>query len=585
MTADTMLTKLVRARAPVILVLHKERAWHDYVDAAAHELTVAGRRVVVLHAQSTKEVRGVLGADAAALIGCFVQTGTGAQAFQWIDTLKELAPTLLASVALVRPEQPVPRVCLEDPSGFYLYITTREDDSGPESIVNQCRSYMLWMLDRYRSLAAIADGADQFAKAPGVELLRGLTQMVLTRACQNFQVDARLVEDLESDDAETQLIVRTSQSQLVDGTYEAMLAEHLRMRRLEQKREDLAISQLFGEEVVADVASATVVPVVEGFKRVSLDGHAHWLRLAHWREGARASGLAIVPRLDERRSERLVLACFQYVFSVWVAAQERLLGEPGGRGKAAAKAQDAGALSQLVAGVAHEINTPLGVIITGSDIIREATGRLSLVADPQVRELEEDLVSACEMIQKNADRLAALVKKFRNTSSVQTTEPLVSCELGEVVESAIDLHRTSLNGGPPLSVNTILDLDPGAEQWRGYPQQLTQVIVHLLANIEQHAYRRKGGMAELRVRGQVAGGVRTFSLALSDYGAGIAPEHLPRIFDAFYTTDRTNRSTGLGLAVVYNIVTESLKGTVSCESREGAGSTFIIEFGDIPAEA
>ncbi len=576
MTDESILLQLVRCRAPSVLVVHQDGVWHEHVAAAAQEIVAAGHRLSVLHARSIDEATALVGAGSASLIGCFVPAAPSGDKPQALERLQALTPTLLVTVALVSAGQPVPRLCLDDATGFYLHLEPHKLEGGAEAVVDQCRSYLLWMLDRFSSLTTVIGGADQIAKAPSVEIVRGLMKKVFTSVCKSFRVDGRLVEDLDSDDDDTQLVVRTSQDALIlEGTYEAIFAEHLRMRRHEQKPE---AAQAAGEAAVAEASAA---PLVEGFKCVSVDGQPHWFRLARWSNGARTSGMGIARRIGDGRSEQLVLASFGYVFAAWLAAQERLAGGAAARGRMPARIPDADAISELVAGVAHEINTPLGVIVAAGDIIREVTGRLMLVGDPLVRELEGDLVSACEMLQKNADRLAALVKKFRNTSSVQTTEPLVRCHLGELIEHAVEVHRTSVNGSPLLVVNCDLDVEAGAEYWRGYPQQLTQVLVHLLVNAEQHAYRRGGGVVDLRVRGRVARAAPVYTLSVTDYGVGIAAENLPRIFDAFFTTDRTHRSTGLGLAVVYNIVTHSLKGTVSCESSEGVGTTFVIEFSEV----
>ena len=181
-------------------------------------------------------------------------------------------------------------------------------------------------------------------------------------------------------------------------------------------------------------------------------------------------------------------------------------------------------------------------------------------------------------------RLSLLIDTFRHTSSVQTSEEVVDVDILSLIREAIDLFSASPEGRR-LRVNVVQDIDKGGETWRGYPRQMTQVLLNLLSNAERHAYEGRGGIVELRLRGRSIAGAPSFSLALSDFGAGIAETDLPRVFDPFFTTDRSRRSLGLGLTVVRNIATQSFGGSVRCESRRGQGTTFYVNFSNVRAGA
>ena len=116
---------------------------------------------------------------------------------------------------------------------------------------------------------------------------------------------------------------------------------------------------------------------------------------------------------------------------------------------------------------------------------------------------------------------------------------------------------------------------------------LSQVLLNLLTNVERYAYAREtGGPVEI-VLGQTADGRNDrFSIIVRDSGRGMAPETRDRIFEPFYTTGRGKGATGLGMAIVHNLMTSALGGTVEVTSREGAGTAVTLTFPkSVPARA
>ena len=129
-----------------------------------------------------------------------------------------------------------------------------------------------------------------------------------------------------------------------------------------------------------------------------------------------------------------------------------------------------------------------------------------------------------------------------------------------------------------LVINKIVDLDRGAEELLGYPRRFQEIIFALLENASQHAYGRKTGMIELRVRGRQVEEKLRYTVEVADFGAGIEPENLPRVFELFYTTSRQERAPGLGLAIVKSLVTDGIDGQIRVESQVGVGTVFTIDF-------
>jgi signal transduction histidine kinase len=239
-------------------------------------------------------------------------------------------------------------------------------------------------------------------------------------------------------------------------------------------------------------------------------------------------------------------------------------------------------LSQMVAGVAHEINTPLGTINAAAGMIEKRISNPAVAdllnADPKAKRLYDEMLEAAEMIQRNIERAHRLVQDFKKISVQQLTDVRETVDLPETVRSIVDLFKINVKKSR-LSVTLHNELTPGSTSWEGYPGYLTQVLLNLLGNVERYAYEPgTGGMIDIRLRNRT-GKAPGFVITVCDQGAGIPAENLPRVFDPFFTTGRSKGGSGLGMAIVYNIVTSALHGDVSIESEVGQGTTVTV---DIP---
>ncbi len=233
------------------------------------------------------------------------------------------------------------------------------------------------------------------------------------------------------------------------------------------------------------------------------------------------------------------------------------------------------ALGGLVAGVAHEINTPVGVGVTAASHLRLITARfLELCRNGAPRrgdliEYLEDLDEASEIILKNFQRASNLIRSFKQVSVDQSSETRrvfrVKRYVGEIL--------LSMNPRLKKTKHTItVDCDEELEI-DGYPGAFAQILTNLVMNSLRHAYGPdQAGQIRIAVARTVAG----IELTYSDDGKGIDPAIIARIFDPFFTTSRGTGGTGLGLFVVYNIVTQQFGGTIQCTSQPGQGATFHI---------
>ena len=239
-------------------------------------------------------------------------------------------------------------------------------------------------------------------------------------------------------------------------------------------------------------------------------------------------------------------------------------------------------LAQMVAGVAHEINTPLGTVNTATSVVK---GRLNapffapLAGDPKASAAIEDVREAIELIEGNIRRAHKLVQDFKQLSVGQIRDTKEMLDLVAVVEEVVGLFKINARQAK-LTIEVRNDLpDAAARAWLGYRGYLSQVLLNLLSNIERYAYPDgQGGRVEIAVAADSRRTDEWFVVTVSDFGRGIAADDLPRIFEPFFTTGRSKGGTGLGMAIVQNIVTTALKGQIELASTPGSGTKVTLRF-------
>lgn len=241
-------------------------------------------------------------------------------------------------------------------------------------------------------------------------------------------------------------------------------------------------------------------------------------------------------------------------------------------------------LTQAVAGIAHEINTPLGIVRTALSVIQNRLARPEIQSlfktDPEHEELMQDILDSSALMIKHVDNTHRLVENFKKIAVNQMVEQQETVNLPELVKDAIDLFKISARQAKleiALDVAGVTD----APEWRGYPGHITQIILNFLQNIERYAYPgRQGGKVEIAVTDglEPRQDEPQFTLTVRDHGAGISSEHIAKIFEPFFTTGRGLGGTGLGLAIVNNTVTLAMRGKVTVDSEPGSGTCFTVTF-------
>jgi hypothetical protein len=221
------------------------------------------------------------------------------------------------------------------------------------------------------------------------------------------------------------------------------------------------------------------------------------------------------------------------------------------------------AMGSLLAGVAHEMNNPLSIVMCQTALLGQK------MEDP-------GLVEGFERITQGAERCARIVRNFLALARQRPPER-ERVALNQVVEEAVELLSYPLGVD---GVDVVVALDPDLPLLWADPHQLHQVVVNLVSNA--HQAMRQGSAPRritLSTRAEPARG--RVSLRVADSGPGIPPEIRSRIFEPFFTTKPPGEGTGLGLSLCHGIV-DSHGGAITVESQPGQGAVFAIE---LPVEA
>ena len=240
------------------------------------------------------------------------------------------------------------------------------------------------------------------------------------------------------------------------------------------------------------------------------------------------------------------------------------------------RAEKLSSLGQLVAGVAHELNTPIGNALITTTALGDATRAFEVVlreGNIKRSTLEQYVQQSLEgtlLAERSLHRASDLVRSFKQVAVDQTSERRREFDLAEVVTEVIDTLRPNLKGSP---WKIRVDIGAGMRM-ESLPGPLGQVVINLVMNAVLHAF---GGRSE----GQVTLSARsvddnTIVLDCADDGVGIASENLNRIFDPFFTTKLGQGGSGLGLAIVHRLVTQVLGGQISVESSSRLGTVFTM---------
>lgn len=234
------------------------------------------------------------------------------------------------------------------------------------------------------------------------------------------------------------------------------------------------------------------------------------------------------------------------------------------------------ALGGLVAGVAHEVNNPIGISLTvASSFARRAeTFEQELRTEPLRRSKLDEFVKssrdAAQQLVANLHRAGELIQSFKQVAVDRSHAERRQFNLGEATDQIVASLRPVLK---KAAITLSVDVPEGL-LIDGYPGSYGQILTNLFLNAANHAFADgRSGAITISAR---ARGSDDVEIIFADNGAGMSPDVQRQAFDPFFTTRRNEGGTGLGLHIVYNLVTQQLGGRMMLESRLGQGTTFRI---------
>jgi signal transduction histidine kinase len=306
--------------------------------------------------------------------------------------------------------------------------------------------------------------------------------------------------------------------------------------------------------------------------------------------GGRDEFTAVALRINAM-AERL--ASSQRELSTYAAELERSLASLKDAQETAVEQQKLAALGELVAGVAHEVNTPLGVAVTSASLVEEHLRTLREASDGGtatrglLRRLTADLDEVVRPLQDNLARAARLISSFKQVAvdrgSITTrTAPLDqwAAAVRQSLAPALRQHRV------------VVSLEVAPVRLRMAAGELEQVLSNLILNACMHAFpdaseAPEGAVREVRVVAEVIGGRpdgEALALSVQDSGCGMSPEVAARVFEPFFTTRRGRGGSGLGMHIVHQLVQERFRGRVELQTAVGQGTRWTLTL-PMPTEA
>jgi signal transduction histidine kinase len=292
-------------------------------------------------------------------------------------------------------------------------------------------------------------------------------------------------------------------------------------------------------------------------------------------------------RLSQRRDELGDMARAANFFVTEISHREQALREAKDQADAALlelqrtqddliQSEKLASLGQLVAGVAHEINTPVGIALTTATTLSEEVQSFGdaasggQVSRARFVHFVDRMREGSQLLFSNLTRAADLVHSFKQVAADQVSSERRSFEMATWAHELLTSLRPALRKG---AHDISLQCEPGLLV-DTYPGALAQVLTNLIMNAIAHAYPPDvSGRLLIEIAAQPSG---TFRIVFGDDGKGIAPEALGKVFDPFFTTARSHGNTGLGLHIAYNLVTSVLQGKIEIASTLGQGTRFTI---------
>lgn len=259
-------------------------------------------------------------------------------------------------------------------------------------------------------------------------------------------------------------------------------------------------------------------------------------------------------RVNIKHLERSKNSALEYIEALWTNQQTMMLDEK------------ISSLSSLVAGVAHELNTPLGVALTALTYLDDI-------------EMDDDVKPMIELTKNNLQKSITLVKRFTEISGGDMNTDFNPVEFHEFLDYTSCLVKT------PLANKHInkLKINVPENLWINTSEATLSIIIkNILENAFDYAFadNRRGEVSIISITEN-----SDLTLIIKDNGPGMTDREIAHIFEPFYTTRRPERHYGLGLAIAYNLIARQHNGYLTCKSEQGVGTEILITIPDVICHA
>jgi len=235
------------------------------------------------------------------------------------------------------------------------------------------------------------------------------------------------------------------------------------------------------------------------------------------------------------------------------------------------------ALGAMMAGISHEINTPIGLGVTSITYLASVHDKVQTAFDDnslKKSELETYLASSFEVIESiecNLVNAAELINSFKKMAINQLSDEVTVFNMRECIESVLTSLRHRLKR-TKHKIDVVCD---NSMMLRSNPGAFSQIFTNFIMNSIIHGFE---DIEEGNITIEVTRLDNKLLVKYSDDGCGMSKEHIEKIFDPFFTTKKDSGGSGLGMGVVASLVKQSLDGEITCESEIGKGMTFVMAF-------
>lgn len=235
-------------------------------------------------------------------------------------------------------------------------------------------------------------------------------------------------------------------------------------------------------------------------------------------------------------------------------------------------------LGSMVAGIAHEVNTPLGIGVTSVTFLKSSLKDLvdkfehKTLSANDFTKYHKSSTESLELLETNLNKASELINSFKQVSVDQSSEEKRSFSVRKLVDDVLFTLSPKFN-----RQNVTVDVEIDSELTiSSYPGALSQVLINLAMNSLTHGFRNKteGHIKVLCTK--VKADQDEVLLIFTDDGDGIAETNLAKVFEPFYTSNRSGGNTGLGMHISYNLVVQKLEGAIAINSLLGQGTEFYI---------